>query len=131
MEAYYQKTNKEEFESFINQRRKELISDAEMMAIENALVLYKLGNPLGAERLLEYGISGDLENGVKQRRTKYNFKTKERNQKAKAKTNSDYYEMITFASKTLGYHVPFDILLPEWCGTLNILKKIKPDGKNT
>lgn len=131
MEAYYQKTNKEEFESFISQRRKELIADAEMMAIENAFALYQLGHPTGEERLLEYGISGDLAVGVKQRRTKYNLKIKERNQKAKTKTNSDFYEMITFASKTLGYHIPHDILLAEWCGTLNILKKIKPDGKDT
>lgn len=83
------------------------------------------------EALKSIGIEGSFEQivrQIKQKRMKYKLfkvnKEKQNNETAK----NDFYDLIAIASKTLSYHIPSDILLIEWCGILNTLKRMS-DGR--
>jgi len=40
---------------------------------------------------------------------------------------SSFFDFLGIAGSRLGYHIPADILLAEWCGLLNTLKQLKKE----
>jgi len=136
-EQYYQSTDEGKFKSFLSERIFEDSQDREMMIIDCCSLIIDFENKYGVkiadytEALSKIGISGSFEqivSQIKQKRMKYRFlkanKEKQNNETAK----NDFYDLIAIASKTLGYHIPSDILLIEWCGILNTLKRMS-DGR--
>jgi len=136
-EQYYQSTDEGKFKSFLSERIFEDSQDREMMIIDCCSLIIDFENKYNVkiadytEALSKIGISGSFEqivSQIKQKRMKYRFlkanKEKQNNETAK----NDFYDLIAIASKTLGYHIPSDILLIEWCGILNTLKRMS-DGR--
>lgn len=124
-EKYFLKTDKEGLEKFISTRKRDMIADLDMMALENAFVLFKYEHPSGEKTLAEHGISGsyeEVERKLRQKRTKYNFDVEKRAKQIKEKVNNDYYIMLAKVREK-GYKVQHDMLLVEWCGILTSLKE--------
>jgi hypothetical protein len=108
-----------------------------MLIIDGCSLIIDFENKYGV-KIAEYsdvlasiGVSGTFDqifSQIKQKRMKYKMlklnKEKQNNETAK----NDFYDLIAIASKTLGYHIPSDILLIEWCGILNTLKRMS-DGR--
>lgn len=137
-EQYYNATDKTKYNSFISERAFEDSQDREMLIIDACSLLIDFETKYGVkladyrEALSKIGIEGDFNRIVsliKQKRMKYKLLklNKEKNDGETAK--NDFYDLIAVASQKLGYHIPSDILLIEWCGILNTLKRIT-DGRS-
>lgn len=136
-EQYYKSTDDGKYKSFLSERAFEDSQDREMLIIDGCSLIIDFENKYGV-KIAEYsdvlasiGVSGTFDqifSQIKQKRMKYKMlklnKEKQNNETAK----NDFYDLIAIASKTLGYHIPSDILLIEWCGILNTLKRMS-DGR--
>lgn len=138
-EQYYKSTDEGKYKSFLSERAFEDSQDREMLIIDGCSLIIDFENKYNikladyTEALKAIGIEGTFEHifsQIKQKRMKYKMlklnKEKQNNETAK----NDFYDLIAIASKTLGYHIPSDILLIEWCGILNTLKRMSNVGSN-
>jgi len=135
-EQYYKLTDEGKFKSFLSERIFEDSQDREMMIIDCCSLIIDFENKYGVkiadytEALNKIGISGSFEqivSQIKQKRMKYRFlkanKEKQNNETAK----NDFYDLWSIAVKNYGYF-PSTVLLIEWCGILNTLKRMS-DGR--
>ena len=77
------------------------------------------------EVLAGIGIEGDFNQMIsliKQKRMKFRFEQSGKQKENKKKANNDFYKFLAQAGRQVGYRIPGDILLAEWCGILNDLK---------
>lgn len=108
-----------------------------MLIIDACSIIIDFENKYGvkiadySEALNSIGISGSFEqivSQIKQKRMKYKMLKANKEKQNTETAKNDFYDLIAIASKTLGYHIPSDILLIEWCGILNTLKRMS-DGR--
>lgn len=138
-EQYYKATDEGKLNSFVSDRAYEDGLDREMLIVDACSMIIDFETKYGvriadySEALSKLGIEGGFEQIVRQikhKRMKYRFfkanKEKSNNETAK----NDFYDLVGIASHKLGYHIPSDILLIEWCGILNTLKQITDVGRN-
>ena len=136
-EQYYKSTDEGKFKTFVSERSFENDQDREMIIIDGCSLAIDFESKYGVkifdyvEPLKTIGIEGSIDQiirQIKQKRMKYKFfKTNKEKQGNETATN-DFYDLIGIASHKLGYHIPSDILLIEWCGILNTLKRMT-DGR--
>lgn len=125
LEEFNKKTDNKGFQSFISDASYKLEEDNEMIIIAACEILMEYGDLRYIEHLKRIGIEGteeEIRRQIVQIKAKYEIDRE--NEKAKQKNNweTDFYTMWAFAVEQIG-HFPSDILLPEWCGILDILKK--------
>lgn len=98
--------------------------DREMLIISGCEILMEYGDLRYIEHLKKIGIEGtedEIRRKISQLKTRYEIN--QENDKAKLKTkDTDFYTMWAYAVEQIG-HFPSSILLPEWCGVLDILRK--------
>ena len=125
LEEFNTRTDRKGFESFISDAAYRLEEDNEMIIIAACEMLMEYGDLRYIEHLKKIGIEGseeEIRRQIVQIKAKYEIDRE--NEKAKHKNNgkTDFYTMWAFAVEQIG-HFPSDILMPEWCGILDILKK--------
>jgi len=84
-----------------------------------------------ADTLKSIGVEGSFDqiySQIKQKRLRYKHFKLNKEKQSNDTAKNDFYDLIAVASKSLGYHIPSDILLIEWCGILNTLKRMS-DGR--
>lgn len=136
-EQYYKSTDEGKFKTFISERSFENDHDREMLIIDACSLIIDFENKYGvkiadySEALSKLGIDGTFEQivrQIKQKRMKYKLLKANKEKQGNETAKNDFYDLIGIASHKLGYHIPSDILLIEWCGILNTLKRMT-DGR--
>lgn len=123
LEQYYNKTDSNAFQSFLEDTNRSNEMELDMVIIEGAYTQFLWGIPEGEETLREMGISGSIKQKISQKRTKYNLYIAKMQSKQKQQSKADYYDLLAEASNRVGYRIPDDVLLVEWIGDLNGIKK--------
>ena len=95
----------------------------EMTGIESGEFLYNLGIDEGLDTLKVFGITGNIKQKISQRRTKFMMYAAKQAAKAQKTTNSDYYDLLGEASNQTGRNLNDQMLLVEWVGILNQIKR--------
>ena len=136
-EQYYKSTDEGKFKTFVSERSFENDQDREMIIIDGCSLAIDFENKYGVkifdyiEPLKTIGIEGSIDQiirQIKQKRMKYKFFNTNKEKQSNETAKNDFYDLIGIASHKLGYHIPSDILLIEWCGILNTLKRMT-DGR--
>lgn len=136
-EQYYKSTDEGKFKSFVSERVFEDAQDREMIIIDGCSLTIDFETKYGV-RIFDYieplktvGVEGSFQqivSQIKQKRMKYRFFKANKEKQGNETAKNDFYDLIGIASHKLGYHIPSDILLIEWCGILNTLKRMT-DGR--
>lgn len=138
-EEYFKYKDEEEYHKFLSEQQDEFEDYGEMITIDACSLLIDFEVKYGVkiaewEPILEsIGISGSFDQIVsliKQKRTKFKYKILSRQDENEKKANDDFYELLPLAGTHLGYHVPSDILLIEWCGILKTLKRLSDERRS-
>lgn len=138
-EQYYKSTDEGKFKTFISERSFENDQDREILIIDACSLIIDFENKYGvkiadySEALSKIGIEGTSEQMVrqiKQKRMKYKLLKANKEKQGNETAKNDFYDLIGVASHSLGYHIPSDILLIEWCGILNTLKRMSDVRSN-
>jgi hypothetical protein len=122
---YYQKTDPSRLPIIIQDMVRSAEMQNEMTGIEAAetMVDYLGMKKEGLETLKVFGITGNIKQRISQRRTKFMMYAAKQAAKAQKTTNSDYYDLLGEASSQTGRNLNDEMLLVEWIGILNQLKR--------
>lgn len=138
-EQYYKSTDEGKLKTFISERSFENDQDREMLIIDACSLIIDFENKYGvkiadySEALSKIGIEGTFDQiyrQIKQKRMKYKLLKANKEKQGNETAKNDFYDLIGIASHKLGYYIPGDILLIEWCGILNTLKRMTDDRGN-
>lgn len=126
LETYYKRTDLESFENFLSEQSYNIEQYNEMLIIQACEILMNAGIETYKEHLSQIGIEGtndQIKSAITQIKAKYEVDKENQSAKNKKSANNDYYALLGIASESLGYHIPSNILLAEWCGIMAILKR--------
>lgn len=134
-DQFFKDSDNEDVKNWISELSYENYLDREMLIIDACSLIIDFENKHGV-KIAEYedalrnlGIEGDfkrISSLIKQKRMRYKAYKKNKEDELKLKGNievkNDFYFLKNAASTRLGYHIPSDILLIDWSGTLRTLK---------
>jgi hypothetical protein len=123
LDEYYVKTDPVRHRSFINELKRSGKMKNEMAVIEGAYFLYTWGIEGAEDTLKRFGVSGNISQRVSTKQTKYRLFVARTNAKNKEVAATDYYNLLGMATKRMGMQLNREMLLVEWIGILNEIKR--------
>lgn len=125
LDEYYTRTDPVRHRSFISELKRSGKMKNEMAAIEGAYTLYLFGYDGAEETLKRLGVSGNIDQRIKTKQTKYRLFVARTESRNKEVSTIDYYDLLAIATKRMGTSLNGDMLLVEWIGILNQIKSEK------
>lgn len=124
-ERYSREVDEDYFEAFLNDRKKDIKWNCDIVIMEASYILAGLGDKYGYDSLEDVGIRGE---NIDELRTRINGKVTNHELKKSKQPESDSDGSINFFTmlakvKKLGYLIDRNIYLEEWIGVLKDIKQ--------